>query len=59
MPGNDAQPTTDISQEAHSLARMADRLPYGETFITIIKMPKPDAWTIKVARVVQTKETGK
>ena len=49
------QPTTDISRDAHSLARMVDRLPCGETIITIVKPPKPEAWQITVAKVVRKK----
>ena len=45
----------DISTDAHSLARIADRLPCGETLVIIHKPPKPERWTITVAKVVQKK----
>jgi hypothetical protein len=48
--------TTDISRDAHSLARMVDRLPCGETVVIIRKPPKPEQWTITVAQVVQKKD---
>ncbi len=56
MTGDKEHP--DISADARSLARMADRLPCGETVVIIKKPPRPDRWTIIVAPVTQTKETG-
>lgn len=52
-------PPTDISSNALSLARIADRLPVGETLVIIVKPPKPGRWIITVAPVTQVKEAVK
>ena len=48
----------DISADARSLARIADRLPCGETVVIIRKPTGRAGWTIMVAEIKQTKETG-